>query len=457
MYLSKKSNSIVINQIFNWQLNLVICLVLLLNTGCKLETSSVHIPTDKHHYQVNAEIEPATGRIEVETTLHWISEKPKDTLRLMLHRDLGKPMVESKAVAHYYTETVNRFARAFKSDTSFTNRIVLVFNNTIQPGERIKLDFSYEGNLKTGRIRLGGSVITPEWTELQVGALWLPTGESLRDLFTYDANIKLPENYELVGNGTIRHKDDRFYIRSTVPGPDLPIVISDRFQHTQYDEEEGKVTIYHAGTADSVVTFISDHTKWLLNRYDKKFESGRSMEQLRITIPPIRRARPELYARPGFIAMSFGTETDLGTFRLLAHETAHLWWSDAVDTQSPHNFMNESFAEYEAYLSVREEYGKETFDKYIERAKKQSQELPGFDQWNMQLNSPLVRRKGPWVLHQLHERIGDENFLQFERNLQLQNVGTLEKMTEVLAESTDPELAEWFKRKLYSKPQEGKQ
>lgn len=174
------------------------------------------------------------------------------------------------------------------------------------------------------------------------------------------------------------------------------------------------------------------------------------MEQLRISIPPIRRARPELYARPGFIGMSYGTETDLGTFRLLAHETAHLWWSDASDTQSGDNFLNESFAEYAAFQSIREEYGKETFEKHISRAQKAAEKAPGFDQWTPKLNDLLVRNKGPWLLHQLHEKIGDEAFLSFQRKLQKESVGTLEEMTNLLANVTEEETAAWFKEELYS-------
>jgi len=367
----------------------------------------------------------------------------------LLHRDFGEPAIQSGTVTDYYTEPVQRYAKAFKAEESYTNRIVAVLNETAQPGERIPLKFSYNGRLKTEHIRLGGSVISPHWTELQIGAVWLPVGESLRNLFTYEADITLPDNYELVGGGLVNRHGNTFQIRSVAAGPDLPVVISDQFLQKSTKADGAEVDIYHAGAADTVVSFISKHTGQLVTRYNKRFPEGRSYQNLTITIPPLRRARPELYARPGFIGMSYGTETDLNTYKLLVHEIAHLWWSDAVDTQSQHNFRNESFAEYEAFLSVQDEYGSDTFDKYISRVQKELQKLPGFNEWNMQINPPLVRIKGLWLLHQLRMRIGEESFLKFECSLQRKNVGTLDEMLNVLKDPTDEKTATWFEDKLY--------
>lgn len=52
-------------------------------------------------------------------------------------------------------------------------------------------------------------------------------------------------------------------------------------------------------------------------------------------------------------------DAGVGTYRLLAHEAAHPRWTDAADSQGEHDFLNESFAEYGAWLSLRERAGEQ--------------------------------------------------------------------------------------------------
>lgn len=59
-------------------------------------------------------------------------------------------------------------------------------------------------------------------------------------------------------------------------------------------------------------------------------------------------------------------------------------------------------------------------------------------------------RKGPWLLHRLHERIGRDAFLRFVQRLQRESVGTLEGMIAALKATTDRETATWFDEMLSS-------
>lgn len=408
---------------------------------------------DANHYRVDARIEPSTGRVDVELDMRWLPAEGTDTLSFFLHRDLGRPAVEGDAVAGVEVEPYGRFAQAFNSDTSYTNRVSVALSETATPDEPVVLRWSYGGTLATDRIRLGGSAVTPHWVELQIGSLWVPVGASLREQFTFDAEVELPEGFEVVSSGPVERDGTIHRIRSTVLNPDVPVIASDRFQNLRREGEgpSPSVSVYHTGAADSVITFMADHAEQLLARYDERFHTGRELESLRITIPPVRRAQNEAYARPGLIAMSHGSgnRADLGTYRLLAHEAAHLWWTDAADTQSRHNFLNESFAEYEAFLSLRAAYGEEAFEKQIEQARKQAADAPGLDEWSPQLNDVLVRGKGPWLLHRLHERIGEDAYVRFLRALQREDVGTLQEMVRALGETTDEETARWFEEQLF--------
>lgn len=74
------------------------------------------------HYRIDARIEPDSGRVDVELAMRWVPEAPTDTLAFLLHRDLGRPTIESDAVQDVRVEPLRRFMKAFDSDTSYQPR-----------------------------------------------------------------------------------------------------------------------------------------------------------------------------------------------------------------------------------------------------------------------------------------------------------------------------------------------
>lgn len=403
-----------------------------------------HVP----HYRVDARIEPATGRIDVELAMRWVPEAPTDTLTFLLHRDLGRPTIESDAVESVNVEPERRFLEAFDADSSFTNRVTVALARTATPAEPVELRWSHAGTLRNEHIRLGASLVTPRWLELQIGAMWLPVAASLRTPFTYEAAVELPEGFEVVGAGDVERDGRVHRLRSPAPLPMVSLVASDRFRSVRSPGEGPPVTVHHAGAADSLVDFVAARASRLLALYDGMFRAGREVESLEVVIPPQPRARSNAYARPGLIALNHGRAADRGTFMLLAHEAAHLWWTDAEDTQSRHNFLNESFAEYASFLAAREVYGEEVFRELLRGVREEAEDLPAVRDWSARVNHPLMYRKGPWLLHRLHERIGEEAFLRFVRALQRESTGTLEGMIEVLEATTDAETAARFDERL---------
>jgi hypothetical protein len=213
--------------------------------------------------------------------------------------------------------------------------------------------------------------------------------------------------------------------------------------------EEGlPVSVYHGGAPDSVTTFVAESATQVLDRYAQRFEGGSETDALRITVAPVERATPASYARTGFIALNHGAEPDPGLFGLIAHEAAHLWWTDAVDPLSRHNFLNESFAEYESWLALRAEYGSAVFQDRLTEARKRAQKAPSFREWTPRTDGVLSYNKGPVLLHRLHQRIGDAEFQSFVAALQRDDVGTLDGMVTTLETVTSAETADWFEAKL---------
>jgi len=115
---------------------------------------------------------------------------------------------------------------------------------------------------------------------------------------------------------------------------------------------------------------------------------------------------------------------------------------------SRHNFLNESFAEYESWLALRAEYGDDVFQDRLKEARKRAEKAPSFSEWTPRLDGALSYNKGPVLLHQLHQRIGDADFQSFVAALQRDGVGTLDGMVATLETVTSAETADWFRKKL---------
>lgn len=334
-------------------------------------------------------------------------------------------------------------------DTVHTKVVSISFSNTVAPPEQVSISWKYTGRLPNEQIpNIGGAVVTPHWTELPLEAMWIPVHASIKKRFTFDAKIDLPKNYEIVSTGVIGETDSVWHIQSPVPGPDVPLIISDQMQKQSYTNGEVPLTVYHGGAPDSLTSFVAERTGEILDRYARRFQGGSDTDELRITLAPVERATPSSYARTGLIALRHNTEPNASLFGLIAHEAAHLWWTDSVNPMSRHNFLNESFAEYESWLALHKIYGDSLFEKQLTEARKNMKKAPSFYEWQPRFDNALSYNKGPMLLHELRQRIGKDDYKLFVRSLQQNNTGTLGEMIETLEEVTNSDTATWFRKKL---------
>jgi aminopeptidase N len=115
---------------------------------------------------------------------------------------------------------------------------------------------------------------------------------------------------------------------------------------------------------------------------------------------------------------------------------------------SRHNFLNESFAEYESWLALQEVYGDSLFEEQLTEARKTAQKAPSFYEWKPRFDMALSYNKGPVLLHELRQRIGKSDYQLFVRSLQNNDTGTLGEMIGTLEEVTNSDTATWFRKKL---------
>ncbi len=401
-------------------------------------------PDSTTHYKVKAQIQPDSGQFNVTIDMRFVPDKPSDTLRFLLHDALKLEALTGSAVDGYATNPWHFGGE----DTLHTKVVTVPLTRTATSSNPIAVSWKYDGQIQNEQIPgIGGAVITPHWIELPIETMWVTVHASIKR-FTFEAQLDLPENYEVVSTGSLEKTSTGWYIQSNEPGPDVPLIISDQMQTQKYTSGAVPVTVYHSGAPDSLTSFVADRTGQILNHYAQHFQGGSETNSLRITLAPVERALPSSYARTGLIALRHEIEPDTTLFGLIAHEAAHLWWTDSVNPMSRHNFLNESFAEYESWLVLRQTYGDAIFQEQLEEARQNAKGAPSFSEWTPRLDGTLSYNKGPVLLHELHQRIGNADFQSFVRALQREDVGTIGEMIATLEEVTNFETAKWFWKKL---------
>lgn len=415
------------------------------NSSVDSMTDQTVFPDSTTHYQVDAQIRPNSGQFDVSINMQFIPDKPVDTLRFLLHDAFKLEELSGSTVDGYSTSPWHFGGE----DTVHTKIVTIPLAQTVTLSDTVNISWKYAGQLQNEQIPgIGGAVITPHWIELPIEAMWVPVDASISKRFTFEAKLDLPENYEVVSTGSLQKTSSGWHITSPIPGPDIPLIISDKMQVQKHTAGAIPVTVYHGGAADSLTSFVADQTGQILNHYAQRFQSGSETNSLRITLSPIERALPSSYARTGLIALRHDIEPDTTLFGLLAHEAAHLWWTDSVNPMSRHNFLNESFAEYESWLVLRETYGHSVFQEQLAKARQNAKGAPSFSEWTPGLDGTLSYNKGPVLLHELHQRIGNADFQSFVMALQKKNIGTIGGMVTTLEEVTNSETAKWFRKKL---------
>ena len=151
-----------------------------------------------------------------------------------------------------------------------------------------------------------------------------------------------------------------------------------------------------------------------------------------------------------------------GLVEVVAHETAHQWFGDAVTPATWADlWLSEGFATYFAGLFVERYEGEAVFRDYMSRAAEsylryeKTRRAPIHDRETEDLNKLLNAnnyQKGAWVLHTLRARLGDAAFFRGIRlyyRAHKDGTATTEDLRAALERASGRDLKEFFARWVY--------
>jgi aminopeptidase N len=273
---------------------------------------------------------------------------------------------------------------------------------------------------------------------------WLPTVDKPGDKATVTWNITAPGNRKVVANGTFVEEkslppnsgaSSRTLTRWTTTRPIPPyLMVIAAGPLVAYDlglTAQG-LSEFPPGVRQSVYV-VPELADYLPGPFES---AGAIVELYSRTVAPFpyeKLAHVQSFTRYGgmenasaiFYANDLFQRRDVST-GIIAHETAHQWFGDAVTPHSwGHLWLSEGFASYFEHLWVQKSEGTDAFRKGMMRMRNEiinssvTYNRPVVDTLEiapMELLNSNSYQKGAWVLHMLRSMVGDSLFFQGVRS-----------------------------------------
>jgi hypothetical protein len=389
-------------------------------------------------------IDPADQYIEVDCFLNIPPDNTSDTLYFYLHRQLqiGSLTVNGKKTNFISHDT---------SDIRYmpdATRYALIID---QPEEKIvSLHLNYSGRI-TEWNQWSASVIGRDWTEMGLYFPWYPYNPAFNPI-TYEVKVEHEPEYQTFMIGKEIKEDGYTIYRTDNPGSDMVLCMSKELKIISREIDRYNLKIVHTTFSEKLIDSLSGDMESILSLFGQWFPQGNNS----VCIVESMREAGGGYARIGGLYLSGLNETDFlesrkPYTRYLAHETAHLWWYRA-NTNIWEDWLNEGFAEYSALMVLRELYGQEYFNMWIENKKKASEGTGPV--WHTNRDGEeaytILYDKAPLLLYELEAKMGAESFKQLMRDLIINKVSTTSHFMNRLEDLEGNETAEWFLNRLKS-------
>lgn len=359
------------------------------------------------------------------------SERGVSEIMFYLTKDVDIDQLEGEAIEGY----------TFDKNTKPFATLTISFNHPLEKGTIANFTLSYSGILSKGiwTDNYGYIDIDPDFMILPLFTDFAPFNYKIHAALD-DADYKFFNIKNAQMSSTLDiEADSVYYFQSIVAGNEM-----------KFDQvSEGDYTInIISNKSDSIVDFLGNKSIEILEYFNNTFGQKRKVNNFTVLYRPL----PDSIVIPirnltdeKFIMFS----NDHGRIPALAHEIAHFWWNRG-NNSSMEKWLSESFAEYSQFMYVRDTQGQNNFQHKINHLEKEVKNLPSLIQsdrfgknW-----SDLLYEKGPYLLYQLEEMIGDEKFTKILSNLNEKEVSTTDAMLSELEEITSVETRNIFEDKL---------
>ncbi len=267
-------------------------------------------------------------------------------------------------------------------------------------------------------------------------------------LATFDMTFRCPDDLRLVSTGELISDKTQAGVRTVHRVTQVPEALAGfnlgEYSVTSEDHGPYRVEVYANKANNSEMAEIPQQMNALLDYYSSRWVP---LPIHSVAVSPI----PGYFGQgfPGLIYLSdvsYARAEDrplnlrsqafdqFFSDLLLPHETAHQWWGNMVTVAEYRSgWIMEALANYSALQFVEKNHGRRTADSILDSyradlmSNQQGKTVDSYgplefgmrlmDAANPNIWRTITYEKGTWVMHMLHERLGEQNFLKLQLRL----------------------------------------
>lgn len=391
-------------------------------------------------YETDVRFDLENGALAARARLTWLTDDSTATqAAFLLNRGLQLEEVRGAGVRSYRSEPFRPMP--------VWNLVEVELDGSVSPGSLVTVEVIYAGTPEFPDNGING--ISGEWVELNLDSQWHPMFASFDQAMRGVLRLELPRGWQVVASGSSSFENGFHVIRSTVPQPDVAFTAAPSLEQLRSE----RFTVYSRTPAPRAAAAVLEAGENCGRYLDERFGAQDPLPRGRLVLA--ERDGPG-YARKNYIVLSEIDPGDAaGLHYFLCHELAH-YWTPSPGPFSPDHWMSEAFAEYVAVRYVRESFGQTAYERRVARWEEMGRAHGPV--WRPGLERPptfqVMYRRAPYLLHQLEQRIGHEQFERFLERYMTEEVRSTPELLEQLEEVAGPEAARWLLEQLARGPDE---
>ncbi|NPD88222.1 MAG: hypothetical protein HGN29_05845 [Asgard group archaeon] len=323
--------------------------------------------------------------------------------------------------------------------------------------DSLTVSFTYSGKIVDTTWNLNR--ITSTEVELADYALWYPYINQAS--FSFNLTLHAPEDWVWISNAYSKPCKQCFKWRN--PNPQIGIVLVGYPENQAIQEKKRSIL---QGSNKNYNKFRSLEIEF--NKIiQKQIDWLGSPLQENFSIVLVHREKGGSYVRgnlmiyPEVLPEEYFTKFSKNVITSWIHEYSHLWFNKSP-TDNWHNWIDESLAEYSAYLMAKDHFGEEFFETIIKRRKEiveEAGELPPINSINRSHEKSyiLFYHWGALIHESIREKIGDKLMKQIIRDFAQKSLEKEQVETKDYVESvnliTKEDWEDFIYKKIFSPPE----
>jgi|GEM_PF-4611995 len=404
-----------------------------------------HLPEYVDHIEGQILIEPQQDYLSAQLRYDYVAEEERtNKIQLFLEKKFKLLALNCPDLMDFEISRNHMFGDLYQMVTIYLKK-------PVKRGQTLPISLEYECRQNFNHFK--GQQLPRNWIEISPNTLEIvPRHVSLSKKITFDIALDIESNYEVVSPAVVTWREGGWNIEASVPCLGFYAIVGKNLSREYFQNGINRIELVSTNLEETVKEQMVESIDRCLKFYNSAFAANAPKHFVKAGIRPYAKWDAQYACVNNYFvtyeeAQKPYFEKQLHHFSNIAHEISHFWWN-AADAGSFDNWLNESLAEYSAFLAIRNFYGEKIFNRFLKECRKDCKKNTAHSGPEKLDFKTLLYKKGPFLLYRLEKRMGREKFQILLKNLIQKKVKTTSQFGKELESLSGTKSAAKFEKRL---------